>query len=138
MAHLIGASLLFYSSKVQKLAKTLRDTISHLGFGSPSNPFRVHNTDYNDAVSIWFGTDCWQQITPLGAQNLQSIQTNFLTEVPQQHQENSKEKCKHNDPAKDPGFRESIIDEMRAQKNEELEGLIKDVQLRSKFQRVAT
>ncbi|XP_037827435.1 cytoplasmic dynein 2 light intermediate chain 1-like, partial [Lucilia sericata] len=133
VAHLIGASLLFYSSKIQKLAKTLRDTISHLGFGSPSNPFRTHNTDYNDALSIWFGTDSWQNISSLGAQNLQSIQTNLSTEVPQQLQQ-ARDQPVLNDPAKDAGFRESIIDEMRAQKDKELERLIKEAQLRSQFQ----
>ncbi|KAM7353296.1 cytoplasmic dynein 2 light intermediate chain 1 isoform 2-T3 [Cochliomyia hominivorax] len=134
MAHLMGASLLFYSSKIQKLSKTLRDTFSHLSFGSPSNPFRVHNTDYNDALSIWFGTDSWQNISALGAQNLQSIHTNFTSEVLQQESERSKTKL--NDPAKDPGFRESVIDEMRAQKDEELQRLIKDLQIRSKFETV--
>lgn len=136
MAHLIGASLLFYSSKIQKLAKTLRDTISHLGFGSPANPFRVHTTDYNDTLSIWFGTDTWQKISSLGAQNLQSIETNFTSEVTQQKRDKEAD-LKINDPAKDPGFRESIIDEMRAQKDEELQRLVKDLQLRSKFESVA-
>ncbi|TMW41820.1 hypothetical protein DOY81_013101 [Sarcophaga bullata] len=95
MAHLMGAS-----------------------FGSPSNPFRMHTVDYNDALSIWFGTDSWSSITPLGPQSLQSIQTSFTNE--------------------DTGFRESVIDEMRAQKDEELKMIIKDVQLRSKFQAIET
>ena len=137
MAHLMGAGLLFYSNKIQKLAKTLRDTISHLGFGSPSNPFRIHTIDYNDALSIWFGTDSWSSITPLGAQSLQSIQTSFTNAVAQQTQ-NTQNETVLNDPTKDAGFRESVIDEMRAQKDEELKMIIKDVQLRSKFQTIET
>lgn len=136
MAHLTGASLLFYSSKIQKLTKTLRDTISHLGFGSPSNPFRVHNTDYNDALSIWFGNDSWNKISSSEAQNIQSIKTYFVQEVAQQQEDINKENQTLHDPAKDPGFSESVIDEMRAIKDGELEAITRDVQTRSKFQTI--
>ncbi|XP_061395425.1 cytoplasmic dynein 2 light intermediate chain 1 [Musca vetustissima] len=140
MSHLIGAGLLFYSNKIQKLAKTLRDTISHLAFGSPSHPFRSHSTDYNDALSIWFGNDSWDKISPMGVQTLQSIESNLNQEIPQESTTQQKgEKQLRQDPAKDPGFRESIIDEMRAQKDEELRLLIQDSMqkmMRGKFESV--
>ncbi|XP_073822898.1 cytoplasmic dynein 2 light intermediate chain 1 [Musca autumnalis] len=139
MAHLVGASLLFYSNKIQKLAKTLRDTISHLAFGSPSHPFRSHNTDHNDALSIWFGNDAWDKISPMGGvQTLQSIEAHLNEEIPQVTGETKNHQEKQ-DPAKDPGFRESVIDEMRAQKDEELRLLIKDSvqqKMRGKFESV--
>ncbi|XP_058978620.1 cytoplasmic dynein 2 light intermediate chain 1-like [Musca domestica] len=138
MAHLMGGGLLFYSNKLQKLAKTLRDTISHLAFGSPSHPFRSHNTDYNDALSIWYGNDTWDNISSMGVQTLQSIESNINEEIPQDFSSLQQEQ-KHQDPAKDPGFRESVIDEMRAQKDEELRLLVKNStqkMLRGKFESV--
>ncbi|XP_075149330.1 cytoplasmic dynein 2 light intermediate chain 1 [Haematobia irritans] len=138
ISHLIGGCLLFYSHKIQKLSKTLKDTFSHLAFGSPSHPFRMHTTDYNDALSIWFGTDSWDKISSLGIQTLPSIEANLTHEIPQDHVKHGAEQQQHHDPAKDPGFRESIIDEMRAQKDEELQGIIRDSmqQLRGKFESV--
>lgn len=140
MAHLIGGSVLFYSNKIPKLAKTLRDTISHLGFGSPTNPFRSHVTDSADALSIWFGTDSWDQIGSVSLLSVERIGSLLATEAPQLNEvvrkHSAKSKTHIKDPAKDPGFRESIIDEMRAQKNKELQAIIKESQLRGKFETI--
>uniref|UniRef100_A0A1I8Q9N7 Cytoplasmic dynein 2 light intermediate chain 1 n=1 Tax=Stomoxys calcitrans TaxID=35570 RepID=A0A1I8Q9N7_STOCA len=140
MAHLTGAAVLFYSQKLQKLSKTLRDTISHLAFGTPSHPFRIHATDYNDALSIWFGTDTWDKISSMGIQTLQSIEANLTQEIAQERAGGREQDInpKLPDPAKDAGFRESIIDEMRSQKDEELRGIVRDnmQQLRGKFESV--
>ncbi|XP_055853001.1 cytoplasmic dynein 2 light intermediate chain 1 isoform X2 [Episyrphus balteatus] len=111
MAHVLGASLLFYSKQIPKLAKTMRDTISHLGYGSPTQPFRSVNIDYNAPLSVWFGSDNWDQI--------ENTNSNVI-----------------NDPAKDPGFQESIIDELREQKNQELAALIKENEMRGKFETI--
>ncbi|XP_017484487.1 PREDICTED: cytoplasmic dynein 2 light intermediate chain 1 [Rhagoletis zephyria] len=139
MAHLIGGSVLFYSAKVPKLAKILRDTMSHLGFGSPSHPFRAHVTDFNDALSIWFGTDSWDQIGSAGVLSVERIGSLLAAEMPQLNEAGGKKrktKTQINDPAKDPGFRESIIDDMRAQKDKELQALIKESQLRGQFETI--
>ncbi|KAH8403103.1 hypothetical protein KR222_005235 [Zaprionus bogoriensis] len=136
MAHLIGGAVLFYSYKLPKLAKVLRDTISHLGFGSPTHPFRAHVTDHNEALSIWFGTDSWTQIGIGEAGTLLSVErigATLSVEVPQLQLEKQRQP---QDPAKDAGFRESLVDEMRAQKDEELAGIMRDVLLRGKFESV--
>ncbi|XP_030371564.1 cytoplasmic dynein 2 light intermediate chain 1 [Scaptodrosophila lebanonensis] len=133
ISHLIGGAVLFYSQQLPKLAKVLRDTISHLGFGSPANPFRAHVTDYNDALSIWFGTDNWTRISETGAMSLERIEARLGQSVPQQK---AQQQNQLQDPVKDAGFSESIIDEMRAQKNEELNVIMRDVQLRGKFESV--
>uniref|UniRef100_A0A1B0FF89 Cytoplasmic dynein 2 light intermediate chain 1 n=1 Tax=Glossina morsitans morsitans TaxID=37546 RepID=A0A1B0FF89_GLOMM len=140
-AHLIGAALLFYSSTTQKLVKTLRDTIIYIGFGSPSRPFRLQITDYNDALSIWFGTDSWEDINR-GEEfkNLQQINEHFSSKVPQHPSLNDDSTSLDNsenaavNPSKDPGFYESVIDEMRAQKDEELQEIVRDTKLRHKFE----
>ncbi|XP_067625190.1 cytoplasmic dynein 2 light intermediate chain 1 [Eurosta solidaginis] len=141
MAHLIGGSVLFYSNNVPKLSKTLRDTISHLGFGSPSTPFRSHITDYRDALSIWFGTDSWEQIGCGDLLSVEQIGSRLATEAPELSDGDkkywTKKKDLQNDPAKDAGFRESIIDEMRAQKDKELHAIIKETQLRGQFETIA-
>ncbi|XP_017857147.1 PREDICTED: cytoplasmic dynein 2 light intermediate chain 1 [Drosophila arizonae] len=138
MAHLIGGAVLFYSHKLPKLSKVLRDTISHLGFGSPINPFRGHVTDYNEALSIWFGTDSWAQIgigEIAGRCSVERIGATLSVEVPQLQLEKQKQQLPQ-DPAKDAGFKESIIDDMRAQKDEELAAILRDVNLRGKFESV--
>lgn len=139
MGHLIGGAVLFYSYKLPKVAKVLRDTISHLGFGSPTNPFRSHVTDYNEALSIWFGSDSWTQIG-IGETAMLSVEhigATLSVEVPQLQLEKQKQQQLPQDPAKDAGFKESLIDEMRAQKDEELAGIMRDVLLRGKFESVA-
>ncbi|XP_037928004.1 cytoplasmic dynein 2 light intermediate chain 1 [Teleopsis dalmanni] len=134
VAHLVGGSLLFYSSKLPKLAKTLRDTFNHLGFGSPTNPFRSHTVDFNDALSIWFGTDSWDNISNAGPQYLKDIGAELNKHVPQLQVNLNIEPVK--EPANDAGFREGIIDEMRSQKMEELKLMLKQLDLRVQFENV--
>ncbi|XP_004519440.2 cytoplasmic dynein 2 light intermediate chain 1 [Ceratitis capitata] len=140
MAHLVGGSVLFYSSKIPKLSKILRDTISHLGFGSPSNPFRAHVTDSTEAVSIWFGTDSWDQIGSVGVLSVERIGSLLAAEAPQLNEvgktNSAKSKAQINNPAKDPGFAESVIDELRAQKDKELQAIVKEAQLRGQFETI--
>ncbi|KAH8281365.1 hypothetical protein KR054_000074 [Drosophila jambulina] len=136
VTHLIGGALLFYSQKIPKLAKVLRDTISHMGFGSPAHPFRTHVTDFNEPLCIWFGTDSWSLIGDTGAQSVERIGATFGADVPQLQLE--KQKLQEiQDPAKDPGFKEALIDEMREQKNEELASIMRDVLLQGKFESVS-
>jgi dynein light intermediate chain 2, cytosolic len=79
---------------------------------------------------IAFGNDSWEKIgvTP---SNSERIGITYNAEIPQigatlvQQQD---------DPGKDPGFSESIIDSMRAQKDEELVRLLKEYEIRGKFE----
>lgn len=135
IAHTIGASLVFYTIKNSALAKTMRDTMNHLGFGSPSNPFRTNSVDYNGPLVIAFGSDSWEKIgvTPSNSDRIGIV---YVTAVPQK--EKDSDSSITDEPGnKDLGFREAFIDELRAQKDEELLRLIKDIELKSKFETIS-
>lgn len=109
--------------------------MNHLGFGSPSNPFRSSSVDYNGPLIIAFGADAWEKIgvTPSNSDRIGIV---FVTSVPQKEKES--ESLTDTDTGnKDLGFREAFIDELRAQKDEELLRLIKDIELKSKFETVS-
>lgn len=133
VAHTIGASLLYYSSNMSQLSKILRDSLNHCGFGSPSNPFRKTSTDYNGPLIVWHGQDSWKDIgvTP---SNSERIGINYSTHIPQKGVESND--ISLDDPAKDNAFKEPVIDELRAQKDEELLRFIRDTEIRSKFETV--
>lgn len=113
----------------------VRDTFNHFGFGSPSKPFRSTATDYNDPLMVWFGQDSWQNIG-IGPTNSERIALSYDEQIPQQ--KINAEPALPNDPAKNSDFREAVIDELRAQKDEELLRWIKDNEFRDKFQPIAT
>lgn len=110
--------------------------MNHCGFGSPSNPFRKTTSDYNGPIIIWHGQDSWKEIgvTP---SNSERIGLNYSTHIPQKDIE-SNDVSINDDPAKDIAFREPAIDELRAQKDEELFRFIRDTEIRSKFETVKT
>ncbi|XP_052870775.1 cytoplasmic dynein 2 light intermediate chain 1-like [Anopheles cruzii] len=130
IAHTLGAAVLFYSSKNSALTKLARDTMNHLGFGSPSNPFRTTAFDHSAPLVIPFGGDSWERIgvTPT---NSERIGHSFSTQIPQVAMTNG---ILPDDPAKDPGFREPSIDELRSHKDEELMYVLKDTEIRMKFE----
>lgn len=133
VAHAIGAALIYYSSQHSALSKSVRDTFNHFGFGSPQKPFRTTATDYNEALIIWFGKDSWQNIG-VGPTNSERIAISYNTQIPQVEDST----VLPPDPAKDLDFREAVIDELRAQKDEELLRWIRDNEIRNKFQTIAT
>lgn len=135
VAHAIGAALIYYSSQHSALSKMVRDTFNHFGFGSPSKPFRSIIVDYNEPLIIWFGTDSWQNIG-VGPTNSERIAITYGAQIPQI--DRNSEYILPNDPAKDTNFREAIIDELRAQKDDELLRWIKDNEFRNKFQPITT
>ncbi|XP_065081825.1 cytoplasmic dynein 2 light intermediate chain 1 [Ochlerotatus camptorhynchus] len=132
IAHAIGAALIFYTSRNGSLAKIIRDAMNHLGFGSPSNPFKATAMDHNGPIVIPFGGDSWEKIgvTPT---NSEHIGMSYSSQIPQVDTENV---AVPDDPAKDAGFKERAIDELRAQKDEELMRLLKDTEIRMKFETV--
>uniref|UniRef100_A0A182R7R5 Cytoplasmic dynein 2 light intermediate chain 1 n=1 Tax=Anopheles funestus TaxID=62324 RepID=A0A182R7R5_ANOFN len=131
IAHTLGAALVYYSSKNSSLSKLARDTMNHLGFGSPSNPFRAAAFDHSSPLTIPFGADSWSRIgvTP---SNSERIGHSFSTQIPHLPLANSA--IVPDDPAKDAGFKEVTIDELRSQKNEELMYVLKDTEIRMKFE----
>lgn len=132
IAHAIGAALIFYTSKNTALTKMTRDAMNYLGFGSPSNPFKTTAADHNGPIVIPFGADSWEKIgvTPT---NSERIGLNYSSQIPQVGTEKV---AIPDDPAKDGGFRERVIDELRALKDEELMRLLKDTEMRMKFEAV--
>lgn len=133
ISHAIGSSLIFYSSKNSILSKTMRDVLNHFGFGSPANPFRSTITDYNEPLIIPFGGDSWEKIGVVPT-NSERIGITYSTQIPQI---NTSLPDILNDPAKDSGFFEAVIDELRSQKDEELLRLIKETEMRTKFQMIS-
>lgn len=107
--------------------------MNHLAFGSPSNPFRSNTVDYNGPLIIAFGTDSWEKmgLTPSNSDRIGII---FNTQIPQVSGTDSQLPP---DPAKDVGFREAYIDEIRALKDEELMRLIKDLEMKAKFETIS-
>lgn len=141
IAHTIGAALIFFSTKHSNLVRILRDTLTFLGFGTPANPFRSLNLDYNQPLVVPFGGDSWEKIGVLPT-NSERIGHTYSSHIPQiKSEDDDVEESKSSisssyDPAVDAGFREAIVDELRAQKNEELTRLIKDREMRHKFEGV--
>lgn len=133
IAHTIGAALIFYSFKISALAKTVRDTMNHFAFGSPANPFRGSSLDYNGPLVIAFGSDSWEKMG-LTPSNSDRIGIMFNTHVPQV---GGLDTQLPPDPAKDVGFREAYIDEIRVLKDEELMRLIKDLEMKAKFETIS-
>lgn len=129
VSHTLGAALIFYSTKVPSLAKTVRDVISSLSFGSPINPIRAHKTDYNEPVLISNLSDSWEKIGVLPS-NSERIAVTFSSQIQQNKSKESKETT---DPARDSNFREPVIDDLRAMKDEELFRLIKNSEMKVKF-----
>ncbi|XP_053696554.1 cytoplasmic dynein 2 light intermediate chain 1 [Sabethes cyaneus] len=132
VTHAIGAALIFYSTKNASLSKIVRDTMNHLGFGSPSNPIKTTATDHNGPIVVPYGGDSWERIgvTPT---NSERIGLNYSAEIPQVGMERA---VLPDDPAKDAGFQEREIDELRAQRDEELMRFLKDTEIRMKFETV--
>lgn len=130
ISHAIGSSLIFYSSKNSVISKTMRDVLNHFGFGSPINPIRSTIIDYNEPLIIPFGGDSWEKIGVVPT-NSERIGIAYNTQIPQI---NTSLPDILNDPTKDSGFFETVIDELRTQKDEELLHLIKETEMRTKFQ----
>lgn len=129
ISHSLGAALVFYSSKKSSLAKTMRDVMCSLSFGSPKNPIRSHQFDYNEPVLVGMFNDSWEKIGDLPS-NSERLAITFSSHI---QQNKPKEYLELDDPAKDVNFREPAIDDLRAIKDEELFRLIKTTEVKAKF-----
>lgn len=91
--------------------------------------------DYNEPLVIWFGCDSWANIG-VGPTNSERIAVTYGEQIPQVNSDTND--VLPPNPTKDADFREAVIDELRAQKDEELLRWIKDNEFRNKFQVIAT
>ncbi|XP_002732906.1 cytoplasmic dynein 2 light intermediate chain 1-like [Saccoglossus kowalevskii] len=125
VAHSHGATLQFCSLKTESLVTRTRQLISHFVFNTASS--KAMAVDPNKPVIVPAGMDSLQQIGPppvaegdigkLTARNpLELWKQAYTAFFPQQISSSVAE-----DPAKDPQYSESAVDNMRAQKDEELE-----------------
>ncbi|XP_070576564.1 cytoplasmic dynein 2 light intermediate chain 1-like [Ptychodera flava] len=126
IAHSHGASLLFCSMKTESLVIKTRQLISHLVFGTAAG--KTISLDANKPIIVPAGNDSLQQIGPppvsegdigkLTARSpLELWKQAYTSFFPQQAGSTSVAE----DPAKDPQYTEPAVDNIRAQKDEELE-----------------
>ncbi|KAG5676823.1 hypothetical protein PVAND_006630 [Polypedilum vanderplanki] len=133
ISHTIGSSLIFYSSKIPSLAKTVRDIMSKLAFNSPLNPIRIQRIDYNEPIMINALSDTWEKIGVMPS-NSERISIHYNTQIKQNKKTNDNSlKEVVTNPTNDVNFREAIIDDLRAMKDEELLRLIKHSDVKIKF-----
>lgn len=132
ISHTIGASLVFYSSKVAFLTKTVRDIMSNLAFASPQNPIRVQKTDFNEPILISAWSDTWDKIGAMPS-NSERIGIQFSTLIQQNKDNKDNKKDDSVNPATDANFRESVIDDLRLLKDDELLRIIKNSEIKIKF-----
>lgn len=127
IAHSNGASLQFFSTKIEQLVTRLRALITHHLFGT--TPSKTLQLEYNKPLMIPAGLDSLQQIgtPPIADKDIGRINAKrpldlwkhaFLGHFPQTDMNNP---TIADDPAKDPKYAEPAIDALRAQKDEELE-----------------
>ena len=131
ISHTLGASLIFYSIKIPSLSKTVRDIMSNLAFNSPQQPIRVQKTDFNEPIMISAFSDTWEKIGVMPS-NSERIAIQFSSQI-QQNQEKKENQEMSVNPANDVNFRETIIDDLRAMKDDELLRLIKNSEIKLKF-----
>lgn len=131
-AHFHGASLQFYSATDSGLVKKARDVLSHHAFGSEAG--KGVSQDYNKPLIVPAWSDSFASISGQsgdsgGEKNLEMWKHQFTTHFPQSITEAT---ALPEDPAKDPNFREPLIDQLRAQKDEDLERYRKEIERRSR------
>ncbi|XP_041352795.1 cytoplasmic dynein 2 light intermediate chain 1-like isoform X2 [Gigantopelta aegis] len=126
-AHVHGASIQFFSTKIDQLVKKTQVAISHHLFGT--NTSKTLHVEPNKPLIVPFGLDSIQQIgnPPIADQDIGRVHAKTPLELwkiaytgyfPQEKTNNP---AMVEDPAKDPQFAEPAIDALRAQKDDELE-----------------
>ncbi|CAG9798569.1 unnamed protein product [Chironomus riparius] len=131
ISHTLGASLIFYSMKIPSLSKTVRDVMSNLAFNSPQHPIRVQKTDFNEPIMISAFNDSWEKLVVMPS-NSERIGIQFSSQIEQNREKKENQEMSVN-PANDVNFRETIIDDLRAMKDDELIRLIKNSEIKLKF-----
>ncbi|XP_063852227.1 cytoplasmic dynein 2 light intermediate chain 1-like isoform X2 [Scylla paramamosain] len=123
VAHTHGASLQFFSARDPGLVKKAKEVLSHLAFGTAES--RSLAQDYNKPLLIPAGSDSLTTINLNEALNLDTWSHKFTAKYPQEGQEGST--ALPEDPARDPTYAEADVDNLRTQKDEELERIRREV-----------
>ncbi|XP_041469369.1 cytoplasmic dynein 2 light intermediate chain 1-like isoform X1 [Lytechinus variegatus] len=138
IAHNYGAALQFSSNKTDGLMSRTKNLVSHLAF-STTLSLKTISVDPNKPISVPFGLDSLEQIglPPVGDDDLGRSNARtpldlwkqaFTSYFPQK----STIKAIVEDPSKDPQYAEAAVDNMREQKNKELERYRKQAERRAK------
>lgn len=134
VAHLIGASVVFTSSQMTIHTKVLRDVINSMGFNTLTKPIRVTTTDYMGPLLIACGQESWEKIgrPPSSFLEIGSAFNKSLN----YSEKRKKVKDMPKDPTKEADFREPVIDEARAQKDQEILNFMRNAEIREKFENI--
>lgn len=111
--------------------KVLRDALNSMAFNTVSKPIRTTNTDYMEPVIIPCGQDSWEKIGK--PSSFMEIGSSFHMSL---NIEPKKKKPLPKDPTKEGDFREPVIDEVRAQKDEELLNFMRHSNVRLMFENI--
>ncbi|RDD39755.1 Cytoplasmic dynein 2 light intermediate chain 1 [Trichoplax sp. H2] len=143
IAHTYGATLQFFSTKNESLVARARQLIGNLAFHFP--PSKTNATDHNKPIIVPAGTDLFSQIgaPPLSDEQLGKISARrpmdlwksaFCQYFPQEASTNSNT---NKNPAADSQYTESPIDNMRIQKDKELEQYRRQSERKAKERKMA-
>ncbi|XP_053970991.1 cytoplasmic dynein 2 light intermediate chain 1 [Hylaeus volcanicus] len=118
VAHILGASLYYHSSKDKTLVRKTKDLLSHDGFGTQFSDAKC--TDYEKPLAVPAGADSFSSIDlqlprTRPSAILDTIKQIYITRIPQMSKSND---ITLEDPSNDPNFNEPIIDRLRAQREE--------------------
>lgn len=134
VGHLIGASVIFFSSQMTMHNKVLRDVLNSMGFNTVARPIRATTTDYMGPLLMACGQDSWEKIERPPS-SFHDIGSHFNKSLGYDGKRKTK-KDLPKDPVKEADFREPAIDEARAQKNEEILSFMRNAEIREKFENI--
>ncbi|XP_068235141.1 cytoplasmic dynein 2 light intermediate chain 1 [Palaemon carinicauda] len=125
-AHSWGASLQYFSARDAGLVKKAKELLSHYAFGSVESKNLAQ--DYNKPLLIPAGSDNFSTINgnvdDSQAMTYDTWKHTFTAKFPQK---NEKKSALPEDPGRDPSYAEADVDNLRAQKDEELERIRREV-----------
>ncbi|XP_043551569.1 cytoplasmic dynein 2 light intermediate chain 1 isoform X1 [Chiloscyllium plagiosum] len=127
VAHYYGASLLFFSNKMESTISKMRTILNHLAFGTDRS--KAVSVEYNKPLFVPAGLDSLSLIGSPPATEIDLGKINARNPVDLWKKvyeklfpsENTSELKYVEDPAKNPQYAEPEVDAMRAQKDQELE-----------------
>ncbi|XP_076245255.1 cytoplasmic dynein 2 light intermediate chain 1 [Calliopsis andreniformis] len=127
VAHILGASLYYHSSKDKTLVRRTKDLLSHYGFGTQLSDGKC--MDFEKPLAIPVGSDSFSSIDLQFSQTrpsaiLDTIKQIYISSVPQASRSND---IILEDPSNDPNFNEPIINRLQAQREEEIGILLHDM-----------
>ncbi|XP_048392091.1 cytoplasmic dynein 2 light intermediate chain 1 isoform X1 [Stegostoma tigrinum] len=127
VAHYYGASLLFFSNKVENTISKLRTILNHLAFGTDRS--KTVSVEHNKPLFVPAGLDSLSLIGPPPASEIDLGKINARNPIDLWKKvyerlfpsENTSELKYVEDPAKNSQYAEPEVDAMRTQKDQELE-----------------